>query len=78
MEMTFDEYDELVEKFEKIKGLTYWPSVDDIDLMNKHPDKFVVFASYLLETNDIPRNNDEKYSKKNLNRFVNSHLELLD
>ena len=46
--------------------------------MNKHPDKFVVFASYLLETNDSPRNNDEKYSKKNLNRFVNSHLELLD
>lgn len=77
MKLTFDEYDELLEKFEKIEGNTFWPSVQDIDLMEKNPDKYIVFCCYLLEKNKKPETNQEKYSKKNLHSFVNKYLELV-
>ena len=71
-------YDEYAEQFEQIESPTYWPTVEDIDLMEKEPDKWILFCAFLLEHNNEPLTNEEKYSKKNLSKFVNNYLELID
>lgn len=78
MNMTFDEYDKLIEKLKKVEGSTYWPEISEIDLMAQNPEKYIVFACYLLEHNNPPQNNAEKYSKRNLLDFVNRNLELTE
>lgn len=77
-QLTFDEYDEMLKRFEKVNSPTLWPCVDAIDIMEKEPQKWIIFAIYILEKNNPPKNNKEKYSQKNLKTFVNKHLELVD
>lgn len=76
--MTFDEYDQEVEKMKTIETATFWPTISQIDLFEKDVQKWIVFCYYLLEYNQPPQTNEEKYSKKNLSNFVNQHLELID
>ena len=76
--MTFDAYDKEIEKMKNIETPTYWPTVAQIDMFEKDVEKWIIFCSYLMEYNDAPKNNEEKYSKKNLSVFVNQHLELVD
>lgn len=78
--MTYDQYDELLELFDKIKKdekvLPVWPTVKQIDMFEKEPKKWIEFCCYLYENNPAPRTQEEKYSKRNLSAFINRNLEL--
>lgn len=78
MEMTFDEYDEYLDKIENMKTKPCWPTLDQIDLFEKNPEKWLLYCCYILEKSDSPKNNEEKYARRNLSDFVNRHLELVD
>lgn len=79
MTLSFNDYDLLLECFEKIKQKTaYWPDPNAMALMEQNPDKYVLFACYLYEMNDAPRTAAEKYSRKNLSGFINSNLVLTE
>ncbi len=76
--MSYDEYDKLTELFEKMKTRTFWPTVDQIDIFEQNPAKWITFVCYLYEKGKAPKNQEEKYSKKNLCHFIGKYLELTD
>lgn len=80
--MTYDEYDSLINEFERIKEkdkvISVWPSVAQIDMFQKDPEKWIKYCCYLYEFNPTPVTAEEKYSKKNLNSFINRNLELTE
>lgn len=78
MQMTFTQYDEFVNQIQLLKHVTYWPSIADLDYMQKDPERWILFACYLQERNETPHTNEDKYAKKNLLAFINSHLDLVD
>lgn len=78
MQMTFTQYDEFVNQIQNFKHITYWPTIMDLDYMQKNPEHWILFACYLQERNDAPRTNEDKYAKKNLLTFINNHLNLVD
>lgn len=78
-EMTFSEYDDLLDDFNKMKKVpSLWPSIEQIDTFETDEDRWLIFAVYLLEKNPPPRNAKERYSKKNLLAYVNRHLTLIE
>lgn len=78
-EMTFSEYDELLDDFNKMKKVPpLWPSIEQIGTFETDEDRWLTFAVYLLEKNPPPRNAKERYSKKNLLAYVNRHLTLFE
>lgn len=77
LELTFEQYDRELEIFEKMKTKTLWPSDDDLALFERNPEKYILFACYLLEKGNTPSDSYEKKQKKKLNDFVNKHLSLL-
>lgn len=74
LKMTFDEYDILMEKMEKLKLYTFWPTLSDIDLFLEDPLKWIVVACYLYEFGAPPKNKDEQYRKKTLYQFIQKYL----
>ena len=80
--MTYDEYDSMIDVFQKIKErdkvIPVWPSVTQIDMFQKDPEKWIKYCCYLYEFNPGPATAEEKYSKKNLNNFINRNLELTE
>ncbi len=82
IQMTYDEYDAMVERFERVKAggkvPVYWPTIQQIDEFEKDPEKWLRFCCYLHEMNPEPSNNTEKYSRRNLGDFINRHLVLVD
>jgi hypothetical protein len=78
VQITYSDYDNLLEIFEKINVKTFWPGVEQIDIFEKNPDKWIYFVCYLLEAGVQPKTNAEKYSKKSLNQFVAKHLEFVN
>ncbi len=76
MKMTFDEYDNLLNKFKDMTTETYWPSPEQIMMFQNEPAKWLLFCIYLYEKGKEPINKKEKYSKANLRNFINSHLEI--
>lgn len=80
--MTYDEYDALVEKFEEIKEngkvIPIWPTIQQFDMFQENPEKWMAFCCYLHECNPEPKTAEEKYSKKNLSEFIYNNLELYD
>lgn len=76
MKMTFEEYDKEVERFNQINVQAVYPTFRQIEMFKKDPDKWLLYACYILEKADEPVTNEERYSKKNLIEFVNSNLEL--
>ena len=77
MQVTFKEYDELMEKFNDMETDTYWPTKEQIDEFEKEPDKWLMYSIYNYEKGKTPINNTEKYSKKLLSAFINRHLEII-
>lgn len=78
MKMTYDEYDAMLEAFEKLSTKTYYPDPLEIDKMGEEPDRWVKFACYLYEKGEKPKNQKERYSRENLKTFIQEHLELID
>lgn len=82
VEMTYDEYDQMLEKFELIKEKkrvpVFWPTLQQIDGFREKPEEWLVLCCYLYECNPKPKTQSEKYSKSNLSMFINEHLVLVD
>lgn len=78
MIMTFDEYDEMINKFEEIDTHRFWVQVTLVEDMESNPDFWLPFLCYLLEKDDDTETSEEEYSKKTIKRFVNKHLVLVD
>lgn len=80
--MTYDEYDSMIDAFQKIKDrdkvIPVWPSVAQIDMFKKDPEKWIKYCCFLYEFNPAPSTAEEKYSKKNLSGFINKNLELTE
>ena len=47
--MTFDEFDEMVDKFDNIDTNKVWPTKEQIDMMENNPERWVKFLCYLDE-----------------------------
>lgn len=78
MQMTFDEYDAMIEKFESLKTPVCWPTPEQILMFEKDPDKWLKFCCYLYEFAPNARTDEEKESKHNMMTYINRHLELVD
>lgn len=78
MQLTFNRYDEEMEKFEKMKTPVTYPSFEQIEKMKDEPDKWIMYACYVLAKAGEPKNNTEKYSRSNLQHFVNDNLVLVE
>lgn len=78
MKMTFNQYDELMDKFDKMSEHIYWPTLEQIEMFKKDPNKWLMFSVFLYEKNPAPTTDEEKESKKALSKFINSELELVD
>lgn len=77
-QLTFNEYDHILDIFEKMNSPAYWPTLEQLDIMREKPEEWILFACYLSEKAKEPKNNTEKYSKKNLSAFIHEYLELVD
>lgn len=78
MQMTFDEYDEIMEKFDKMGEHICWPTLEQIEMFKKDPNKWLMFCIFLYERNPEPSTDEEKESRKAMMKFINSVLELKD
>lgn len=77
-QLTFDEYDKIVDKFESLDVPTYYPTLRQVDEMRENPQKWLLFACYIVECGEKPKHKAEEYRKKNLQDFIQKHLELVD
>ena len=64
MVMSFEQYDALLERFQKIKVRTFWPSQEQLEEMEKDPDRFLIFCCYLYETGKKPVSESEREKQK--------------
>lgn len=78
MKMTYNAYDKMLERFEKMETNPYYPDPLEIEEMEKDPDKFLLFVCYLYENGRSPASKEEEYSRKNLKEFIDRHLVLVD
>ena len=74
--MTFQDYDRFLEQTERLGTPVFWPSIEDVDLMEADPGKWILFACHLEEHGTPPRTKEEEYRRKTLRGFINRHLEL--
>ena len=78
--MSFDEYDSLLAKFEAVPEkkqlLPYWPSTTQVDMIEENPERWLLLCLLFYEMNPEPKTPAEKYSRKNMRHFINSHLQL--
>lgn len=78
MKMKFDEYDEIMEKFDKMSDHICWPTLEQIEMFKQNPQKWLLFCVFLYEKNPEPTSDEERESKKAMMKFINSELELID
>ena len=79
MQLSYDDYDKITEYyFDRAGTPTFWPSLEQIDKFELAPDRWLLFACYLYEKGEPPKTRAEDYSKKNLQAFINRHLDLVD
>ncbi len=78
MQMTFDNYDKMIENFNKIESDTCWPSREALEKMEVDLEKYIPFLCFLLEKGVEPKNEEEKENKRYLNKLINENLELID
>lgn len=78
VEMTYEEYDDMLELFDMVDIITVYPTMEQIDMMRKNPERWIIPCCYLYEKGKSPKTNDEKYARKNLWNFINEIIEFVD
>jgi hypothetical protein len=78
IEITYDQYDQMLKKFEQVKASPYLPTLEQIDMWEKNPKKWLLFAIFCYEGVGKPQTKNEQYRKQTLLHFVDSHLILRD
>lgn len=77
-EITYKEYDNMLAAFENMSIMTVYPTIKQIDMMKKEPEKWLFTCCYLYEKGRKPVTNEEKYNRKNLWNFINEIIEFVD
>lgn len=78
MRMTFEEYDQMIERFNSMEVRPCWPSEKLFDIeINKNPEKYIRACCYLLEKGKTTTLKEE-YIRSLINEFVKKNLELYD
>lgn len=78
IKMTFSQYDHLLETFKKVDIKTFWPTPEQVKVMEADPERWMQFACYLNEQEEAPRTQEELLGRSKLRDFVNHNLELID
>lgn len=75
--MTFDEYDDFVERLVNghYSNEGYYPSKEELDeKTNKEYDKYIDFLIFLAETNPEPETDEEIESMTYINKILRKYL----
>lgn len=78
MKITESGYELEMKVQDQIEVETFYPSLEEIDEMEKDPDRWIFLAIYLYEHGEKPETKDEEYRRKTLLHFINEHLEIVD
>lgn len=78
IKMTFSEYDRMLEVFKDVKIKSFWPSPEQVKVMEAEPQRWMQFACYLNEQTEPPRTQEELLGRSRLRDFINHNLELVD
>ena len=78
MSMTFQQYDDNVEKMKEMETRTIWPTPTQMELFEQDPQKWIFFLIYIYEYGISPKNKKEEYSRRSVNLFLQEHLLLID
>lgn len=78
MSMTFQQYDDIVEKMKEMETRTIWPTPTQMELFEQDPSKWIFFLIYIYEYGISPKNKEEEYSRRSVNLFLQEHLLLVD
>ncbi len=79
--MTFDEYDDLVDRLHENKYACddWWPSPDEIkEKMGGEINANIPLLLWIVETNNPPETEEEKESYKYINKLLRDNLKLYD
>ena len=74
----YDAYDELIERFEKFKITNYFPSEEDLELMETKLSYEMVLFAVFLENILQPKTTEETYRVKALREFIGKHVTFVD
>lgn len=72
--MSFENYLRESDSFERYHTKTTWPTPEQIKMFKKNPDRWLMFACYLYEYGECPKEDEEVTSKKNLKKFIDEYL----
>lgn len=78
IKMTFSQYDRLLEVFKEVDLKPFWPTPEQVEVMEADPERWMRFACYLNEQEESPRTQEELLGKSRLREFINHNLELTD
>lgn len=77
--MTLEEYDNLCDRLSnnEYKCGAWWPTVEEISkYLEPEKEKYIEFMLWVLETAENPNNEEEKESKKYLNKILRETLKI--
>lgn len=67
---TFEEYDDLLEKFNMINSPVRWPSVKEMDLMETDPDRWLPLACYFMKNQSHRKIKRKSTARKHLETLL--------
>lgn len=76
--LSYDEYYRQLDNFENFEGTMYYPTEEDMQLMERICCREVVLFACCLEDKLNPQTAGEKYSLKLVRDFVKNHLDLTE
>ena len=78
--MTFNDYDALVERLKEnpYQCNGWWPSPEELDEKLDEINPNIPFLIWIVETNPDPETEEEKASKRHINRILRENLKLYD
>lgn len=76
--LTFSQYDKMIESFGTIKLKPFWPTKEQVKVMESDPERWIKYALFLDQQKSLPKTTDEILGKHELRDFINHHLEIID
>lgn len=78
MTLAYSAYDALVSSFASYETPAFLPSLDEIEMFEKDPSRWLRFALYLSEFSPAPSSDAEHYQAQLLSQFLYDHITLVD
>lgn len=78
MTLSFSEYDKMIETFRSYNTPVFLPSLDEIAMFERDPERWLRFAIYLSKFGPAPKTDTEHYQSQLLTQFLYSNLSMVD